>query len=89
MLYAENELGLFGLAAVGSTGAVGWPAAVNEAVAHTFAEEMAQLRALLHSACREVHGEAEVQALTSRLVGAFIAGEPGPSHAPRGRHTGA
>ena len=63
--------------------------AALEAVAHTFAEEMAQLRALLHSACREVHGEAEVQALTSRLIGAFIAGEPGPSHAPRGRHTGA
>jgi hypothetical protein len=60
-----------------------------EAVAHTFAEEITQLRALIHGACRQVHGEAEVQTLTARLVEAFIVGESGPSHAPRRRHTGA
>jgi hypothetical protein len=60
-----------------------------EAVAHTFAEEIAQLRALLHSACREVHGEAEVQALTARLVAAFIVGEPGSCYTARKRPSGA
>jgi hypothetical protein len=63
--------------------------AALEAVAHTFAEEIAQLQALLHSACREVHGEAEAQALTARLVAGFIVGEPGSSHTARKRHTGA
>jgi hypothetical protein len=35
-----------------------------EAVAHTFAEEIAQLRVLLHRACRQVHGEAFDTALS-------------------------
>lgn len=60
-----------------------------EAVAHTFAEDIAQLRVLLHRACRQVDGEAEVQALTARLVDAFIVGESRPSHAPCRRHIGA
>jgi hypothetical protein len=60
-----------------------------EAVAHTFAEEIAQLHAILRSACHHVHGEAEVQALTASLVDAFIVGASGPSHAPRRRHMGA
>jgi hypothetical protein len=63
--------------------------AALEAGAHTFAEEIAQLRALLHSACREVHGEAEAQALTARLVAAFIVGEPGSCYTAHKRPTGA
>jgi hypothetical protein len=60
-----------------------------EAVAHTFAEEIAQLRALIHGACRQVRGEAEVQVVMACLVDAFIVGEAGPSYAPRRGHTGA
>jgi hypothetical protein len=42
----------------------------------------------LAAPCCQVHGE-EMQALTTRLVEAFIVGEPDPSQAPRSRYTGA